>query len=243
MFNKLALVSNVFAALCFVTPAQAAFVPTDWKADGDTKASLDTDSGLEWLDVSLTDSMSISQVQSLLTSTYAGWRLPTYDEVQQMFRNVFGVTQDRNWNLLVDGNDYATFLNNFGFTHSNYVSYGTYLSADGMTVYAGGAGGDAYGKIYTNYTYGNTIDSGVIYAGVFLVSDGGTTLSSMSNPTLNINNPNAPVNTRPSDVSALGSAGAASALLLGLAGFRRRKKTINHNNDKHPINRAFSLIA
>lgn len=49
--------------------------------------------------------------------------------------------------------------------------------------------------------------------GVYLVSDGGTTLSSRLDPTLNIENPNAPVN-----VPLIGSAIA----LLGLFGVRRK---------------------
>lgn len=220
---------KVFCYSCFAVllgasqAARADLIATDWQSVGDAKATLDTDSGLEWLDVSITDNMSINQVESLLSTTFAGWRLPSYAEVQQLFRNAFKTTIDRNWDVTIDGPDYETFLYNFGFTYSNYVSYGTYLSEDGNTVYAGGTGGSAYGKIYTNYTYGNDANTAVIYAGVFLVSDGGVTLSSQQNPTLNINNPNAPVN-QTADVNAPVSAPLAALLLAGWACVRRTAK-------------------
>lgn len=67
-----------------------------------------------------------------------------------------------------------------------------------------------------------TADSVSSSYGVFLVSDGGVTLSSQQNPELNINNPNAPVNNQPpSDLSTPGMM-SISALLLWTA-FRLRK--------------------
>lgn len=71
-----------------------------------------------------------------------------------------------------------------------------------------------------NTSYGNELSSerlnGDSYLGYFLVSDGGVTLSSIQDPTLNANNANSPYN-----VSE--SLGMASFLLGGLA-FARRKK-------------------
>lgn len=55
--------------------------------------------------------------------------------------------------------------------------------------------------------------------GVWLVSDGGTTLTSINNPTLNLNNPKAPINM--ADVSAPAGLAAAGVLMLML-GARRR---------------------
>lgn len=52
--------------------------------------------------------------------------------------------------------------------------------------------------------------------GVYLVSDGGVTLSSINDPTLNQNNPNSPAKLSvPGAIAALG--------LAGLFGWRRRK--------------------
>ena len=55
---------------------------------------------------------------------------------------------------------------------------------------------------------------------VFLVSDGGTTLSSINDPTININNPNAPINM--ADVSAPAGV-VATGLMAFMLGFRRKK--------------------
>lgn len=56
-------------------------------------------------------------------------------------------------------------------------------------------------------------------AGVYLVSDGGTTLSSINDPSININNPKAPINM--ADVSAPVGLATAGVLMLML-GARRR---------------------
>lgn len=70
--------------------ANAALVSTDWKTAGDGKATLDTQTGIEWLDLSVTDGLTIGQVKSLLPTTYAGWRLPTPEEVFTMLSNATG---------------------------------------------------------------------------------------------------------------------------------------------------------
>lgn len=55
--------------------------------------------------------------------------------------------------------------------------------------------------------------------GVYLVSDGGLTLSSINNPEININNPKSPIN-QVSDVSAHAGLGILGMFLMCL-GFRR----------------------
>lgn len=222
------LKKSILSALILVTglmsaQANAALVATDWKSSGDGLATLDTKTGIEWLDVSITDGMSIQEVSGLLSSTYKGWRLPSYAEVQQLFVNALGLTPGAHSEDYSLG--YDLFLSSFGSTYSDYVSYGTYVGPNGVTVFAGGAGGRSHGNVYTDYTYGNTISTGIEYAGVFLVSDGGTTLSSVNNPTLNINNPNAPVNqpaTEPADVSAHAGLGLFGLALIALGGRRRK---------------------
>ena len=70
----------------------------------------------------------------------------------------------------------------------------------------------------SSWSSSNTSSS--TYFGYFLVSDGGTTLSSIQDPSLNSNNPNAP---GVADVSApVGMAGATLALFL--MGARRNKR-------------------
>lgn len=69
--------------------ANAALVATDWLADNDSKATLDTDTGIEWLKLDNTDYKSIMQVQSDLDTTYQGWRLPNESEVLAYMNVVF----------------------------------------------------------------------------------------------------------------------------------------------------------
>lgn len=65
-----------------------------------------------------------------------------------------------------------------------------------------------WGDLTTDFSHGN-------YS-VWIVSDGGATYSSLNEPTLNINNPNSPINaSAPLKLGALG---------LMLVGMRRRKK-------------------
>lgn len=76
-----------------------------------------------------------------------------------------------------------------------------------------------------NYHTGSGLDYKNVHDGVYLVSDGGTTLSSISNPNLNINNPNAPVNQvpdAPADVPVNAGFGLLGLALMAL-GLRRRK--------------------
>lgn len=223
MFKKSMLSALILVTGLMSAQANAALVATDWKSSGDGLATLDTDTGIEWLDVSLTDGMSIEAVSNQLNSTYKGWRLPSYNEVQQLFVNAFGLAPGLHWDVYSLG--YDAFLNNFGLTYSSDVSYGTYVGLNGVTVFAGGAGGRAHGRVYTDYVYGNNVSAGVEYAGVFLVSDGGTTLSSINNPSLNINNPNAPVNQVPdvpADVPVHTGFGLFGLALMAF-GLRRRK--------------------
>jgi hypothetical protein len=63
------------------------------------------------------------------------------------------------------------------------------------------AGSSIFEDFDENYT--ENFNNG--YFSVALVSDGGTTLSSLNNPNLNINNPNAPINQRPVGGSAITS--------------------------------------
>ena len=62
--------------------ASAELIGTDWKADGDKLATLETVSGIEWLDLTQTIGKSINDVQELLDTTFAGWRLPRRVEVK-----------------------------------------------------------------------------------------------------------------------------------------------------------------
>jgi hypothetical protein len=52
---------TLIALLISATSAHAELVATDWKNTGDGLATLDTATGIEWLDLTQTDNMSINQ--------------------------------------------------------------------------------------------------------------------------------------------------------------------------------------
>lgn len=214
MFKKLLVIATLAAGL-ISTQASAAFVPTDWKSSGDGLATLDTETGLEWLDLTQTGGKSINEVKALLGTTYEGWRMPTYEEIYQLASSMFPIVK-ANPGVTIDGKYSGNDLKSFSLWGQNVGSY-TYgmYEREGSTYFWG-----AYGtRTYFDYLYANHLDRKGVYEGVFLVSDGGTTLSSINDPTLNINNPNAPINM--ADVSTPAGLAAAGVLMLML-GARRK---------------------
>lgn len=243
---KVATLASALLLSAFSFASQAAWVSTDWKVAGDAKASLDDSTGIEWLDLTQTDFKSIQEVQGLLSTTYAGWRFPTAQEVRAMMTSIVGTLVDfagdadgviyKQGNMLPEVTKFRTLfghtysISGFSFAH---ISVGNYIDEQGDVVQAGvrfsgyDRGRDNY--LYQDYSVASitSVTSKHNYYGVFLVSDGGTTLSSIQNPTLNANNPNAPVNqvpptpepepeTSPTDVSAPVGMAAFMLAFMGL---------------------------
>lgn len=226
--------ASVFLALSLSLPASAAFVYTDWKASGDNKAVLDTNTGIEWLRLEEVNKKSMAQIQSELSTIYAGWRLPTNAEVEAMMTSIYNGSQLQFVSYATRSGAYRSGANNFVNLFSNGYKTtahhtGVYYDEDGILRYTGaymnegGVYTITYGLEHTStFTESSTLNH--YRTGVFLVSDGGTTLSSLNDPFLNVNNPNAPVNQpeAPTDVNAPLSA-SAGLLFLAL-GFRRFKR-------------------
>ena len=228
MLKKLLVIATLAAGL-ISTQASAAFVSTDWKVAGDKGAVLDEDTGIEWLNLKYSDKKSVATVVSELGSVYKGWRLPTNAEVEAFVTKVWGgLNVQIHWLDSRFGGYHAGAhrwidLMSDGFKHTA-THAGMYYDEDGLIRMVGSYSNE--GGAYTNtfgleyspvYTVNSVINN--YMSGVLLVSDGGTTLSSINDPTLNINNPNAPINM--ADVSApLGLAGAG--LLMIMLGGRRK---------------------
>jgi hypothetical protein len=223
------LLSKIFAVSAIALAsmsANAELVQTDWKVAGDSLATLDDESGLEWLDVSETLNRSYNSVAESLDGEYAGWRLPTQNEVVELFAHAFPGYGNNITGYYSSGtryNELHKFEALFGYAATgNQRRIHSLYEKNGQLVYAG-----TY-----SYNYGNNIKlqgtdesvnrdwhlTGTSAAfNTFLVSDGGTTISSINDPSLNINNANAPINNVPLPATA-------ALLGLGLLGFSARRK-------------------
>ena len=203
--------------------ANAELVETDWLELGDALSVLDTKTGLEWLDFTQTGAMSINQVESLLTTQFKGWRLPTENEIIDLMRGNITNQQYNAGGYLSVGNEAEyqaerqTFYDSFGHLNDIRYSLALYEQENGNVAYAGV---NSTTFAYLGRSSLNTGSSSANY-GVFLVSDGGTTLTSINNP--NINTPGFEGNVH--DLKSVPLTGSVTLMGLGLAGltFRRKK--------------------
>lgn len=210
--------------------ANAALIATDWKTQSDSLVALDEDTGIEWLKLSQTDGLSIDQVTARLDGQFAGWRLPTRSEVIALMNNAFPEVffdeiSGRFTDASVSTNSMINFQNMLGKT-GTHVSYGQYVNDEieekgGYKVLLAGA----YYKYSSKSIYSHNsiaLDTSYVNAqfGVYLVSDGGTTISSINNPELNIKNANAPINATSVPLPASGA-----MLGLSLMGLALRRKS------------------
>jgi hypothetical protein len=155
--------------------------------------------------------MSINEVKELVANDarYAGWRLPTLTELYQLASNMFVTidpeTQYRGTTRHTSGNA-AHYL--MGQADGGAYTYGIYEKNGGTYLFGSGPNG-----LYLNYAWDSSgLDWNRSLEGVYLVS----TDYNISVDSTQINN-----DMNVSDVSApLGF--AATGLLLGFAGMRRR---------------------
>lgn len=205
--------------------ASAELISTDWKSSNDNLATLDTATGIEWLDLSLTVNMAYSAAATGNLAGFEGWRLATNSEVETLFEHSFDnpVYGSNGYVRTVEDIDLLNELDSFnaffGSTLNGNLSYGLFMDENSILRLAGVHTGidRLFGPNYIS-DLSHVIDGGNYSQGLFLVSDGGITISSINNPGLNINNANAPINAAsvplPASVGLLG---------LGLLGFARRK--------------------
>ncbi len=73
------------------TSVNAELVSYDWLTEGDGNVTLDTQTGLLWLDLDVTADLSYYQVKFSLenNSSYEGFRFATADEVRALADNIF----------------------------------------------------------------------------------------------------------------------------------------------------------
>lgn len=202
-FTKIAL----FSVALVTAQAQAELVASDWLVAGDQRATLDTASGLEWLDLNETFGLSFNEVQSQLDSTFAGWRLPTAAEVDALMTGQFGPLAtgpnvSAGWQSSAI-QQWQSLMGETGFAFNGlHLDHGNRLIYSGVDP-RGIAGGDI---MYFDNRW--VLDFDTVYgaSAVWLVSDGGLTLSSRQEV---------------GDVPA--PLGLGALTLAGLIGWRRRR--------------------
>ncbi|APD91959.1 hypothetical protein BM525_18935 (plasmid) [Alteromonas mediterranea] len=213
------LLTGALLTLSFASHAE--LVSTDWKTEGDALATLDTETGIEWLDLSETDELSIDTVISMTSAggEFEGWRLPTQSEVTALLQTLFpaGISTGKQTSTAKYGESVSAFYELFGYTATDTPrAYGLYQRDDtGAVRMAGASGSDTVFANYSHSVYSTTLSH--TYYGVWLVSDGGDTLSSINDPSLNIMNANSPYNV------PLAGSGALALLALG-AGVRKKSR-------------------
>lgn len=236
-------ISIKLAAIVAITlvsvSANAELVKTDWKTQGDGLATLDTQSGLEWLDVDQTTSLSMNQVIAQLDTSFSGWRLPSVREVHAFIDRAMPLQSLHRTHENASGGYWApsdqaiedeavAFQSFVGITHSDdrygEYSYVNYVNDEqeinGLAsilfygVVTGRQNSDNRTHIRIDSKYSDSYDSPSPAYGVFLVSDGGATLTSINNPSIN----------SATNVSSPLSFGLVTMGLLSLAGLRRKQK-------------------
>lgn len=174
-----------------------------------------------------------AELRAMLTEFYGGLTIDhghRQDESgsnkskTRSFNNVFGTgrspasSEERAGGIYKRDNPTASsapLCNYAGCKASSGAEYGYF----GSYVTNGGSYTTSFGMRYEGQTELDIIQ--VQRKGTWLVSDGGTTLSSTLSPELNINNPDAPIN-KSADVSVHAGFGLLGVLLMAF-GIRRRE--------------------
>lgn len=204
------LAPALIAVSLFSATANAELVERDWNNEGDGLITLDTVSGKKWLDLTVTDGMSINSVSELLSSTYVGWGLATQSDIDELMEGYF----ERSLNPKTTGPAGQTnttlrtgWQNLFGTTGDSGKSYGLFVDDSGGIAMAGTRNLSNY--LYLGYRRSaNDLDYSVSSDGVFLVSTEDVTLTEKNN----IQNADVPL-------AALG----APLLIFGAMSLKRRR--------------------
>lgn len=103
------------------------FSEADAFAHGDSLAMRDNDTGLTWLDFGINNGQSFNSVLSELDSVYKDWRLPTEDEVFNLWKSLVANNEATDMMFL-----FETWGSNVGSEQGmNSLSWGFFLDNDG----------------------------------------------------------------------------------------------------------------
>jgi hypothetical protein len=218
MFKKFLCSTLIFSSIISISHAD--IITTDYLSEGDGLVSLHEETGIEWLDLTLTKGIGLNNVYQEIETNFIGWRIPTMDEMIGLFSEVSPSQDLSKRSLSLSIEERNNWLDKFGPTDGTSYSSGWHLADDGTMQLSGLHYNSVfYGPNY--YASYSRYNNGFNRLGFFLVSDGGYSYSSINNPLMNINNPNAPVEVHePSSIAIFG----LSAIML-MAGARRKKKS------------------
>lgn len=215
------LLAGVLASLLCTFQTQAAFEKQDYLVEGDNEILHDSTTNLWWLDLGVTDGMSLAQVSMQLGvgGRFEGWRFPTAAEVESLIISImpsltFNVGQTSfegsqyrpqafEWISLLGGVSDAYMANAYGYYHSE----GGTLLMTGARVFGSSA---AY--IYDDFSSSvYSLNHATPGYGVFLVSGAAPTLGAPEVLEPNLNDVPAPF------------LGGLAMFGLALIGGRRRR--------------------
>ena len=192
-------------ALVLSTSVNAAIISADWQTAGDNLITHDTESGLNWLDLTETNTLTYNYVNGQLGTggQFAGYRYATSDEVVQLWTN-FGVD-------LTSGAPYNSAVYNPGIAEgSNYL--GNIMGGGYPYGVRGMVSDELYGWHYYLGAYTNGVNSYYDIASTYQAASG---TSYVNVGSYLVQTSVVPV---PAAVWLFGSG------LIGLFGFARRKK-------------------
>ena len=222
----MSVLKNLLLAGTFIlvsAGASAEFVETDYLVTGDGLSTLHQETGLEWLDFTETAGQSYNSISAQLDTTWLGWRFPTEAEVLGMYSSFFpdiNVTNPVGYSGGLTSEQFNNFLGLFGVTQaSKSRTYAYYPDDNNVITFSGINSSSVH---FGSYKGSSTFDSASGTVGYMLVSDGGLTLSSTNDPSLNINNASAPVNNSTASVHVPASLGL---LAIAMFGFSARRKS------------------
>jgi hypothetical protein len=221
------LLLSVMASSASAGFVSSDYASTDWKVSGDSMSMLQKSTGLEWLKLGHTDGRNINDVISRFGEggEFEGWRLPTPNEVNALMMSYYSDyissdqaqvdlvaygTNDAYWSQTrwmrdtLGGSGYQIWNAGGGKTY-RALSFAYHLDDAGALVASGvrhtnsrSGGTRRYELILLNgKVNGQSNGYSDPMVSVFLVSDGGVTLSSRSDPSMNANNASAPFNDVP----------------------------------------------
>jgi hypothetical protein len=211
------------AALSLSNYSQASIVEADWLSTGDNLAVLDTNSNLEWIDLSQTQNDNYSGVVSKLNGIFTSWRLPSVQEVAGLFSSAF-TTYGANAGFKQFGpstsshDDATDFSRIFNSDGGDQWTLGLFQDGGEYKVTGVMANGEDYRVLDStmNAQSGAENQIGIVYS-TFLVRNASTSSEPETGPgPAPSPSPQAPV-----DVSA--PIGLAALMLSGFAFLRRRK--------------------